>query len=313
MAGSPFEIQQLRGFIAVAEELNFRRAAERLNMTQPPLSRQIRQLEHLLSVTLFERTNRSVRLTAAGQSFLYDAVDILKRSEAAKLSAMQAARGEAGAIAIGFVPSAAAIFVPTLVASLAKSAPAVKLQLLEMMSYEQTEALRSGKLDLGISRLFRGNHTKDIRHIVSEDFVLACPKDHPLTREPVLSIQNLDRVDYISYSVERGGFLAQKLGGLFSLAGVSPNVRQTVSQGYSVIGLVNAGVGVALVPRSTTALKMDNVTYREIALPTKLRSDLYLAVGTNRQSKLNDRVALLIVKALAAYTPQDNETKFAET
>ena len=92
MAGSPFEIQQLRGFIAVAEDLNFRRAAERLQMTKPTLSRQIRQLEHLLIVTLFERTNRSVRLTAAGRSFLFDAQDILKRAEAAKLSAIQAAR-----------------------------------------------------------------------------------------------------------------------------------------------------------------------------------------------------------------------------
>jgi len=97
----------------------------------------------LLSVTLFERTNRSVRLTAAGRSFLFDAQDILKRAEAAKLSAIQAARGETGAISIGFVPSAAAIVIPKITAHFCRVAPAVKLCLSEMMSYEQTESLRS--------------------------------------------------------------------------------------------------------------------------------------------------------------------------
>lgn len=298
MAGSPFEIQQLRGFIAVAEELNFRRAAERLQMTQPPLSRQIRQLEHLLSVTLFERTNRSVRLTAAGQSFLYDAQDILKRAEAAKLSAIQAARGETGAISIGFVPSAAAIVIPKITTHLRRVAPAVKLCLSEMMSYEQTESLRSGKLDFGISRIHRGNHSQDFRHIIRETFVLAVPKTHPLAYVDEVTIDQLDGVDMVSYSAERGGFLADTLDSLYAISGICPNVRQSVSQGYSVIGLVNEGIGVALVPCSTRTMQMENIIYRDIALPDNVYSDLYLANGTSQQSNLIDRVAQLIVDSV---------------
>ena len=119
-----FEFFQLRCFVAVAEELNFRRAAERLNMTQPPLSRQIRQLKARVGVTLFERINRPVRLTPAGEDFFANAVEMLQRAEFAVLSARQAERGEIGTVALGFVPSAALAFVPRIAGRWQSACPA---------------------------------------------------------------------------------------------------------------------------------------------------------------------------------------------
>ena len=123
-----FEFFQLRCFVAVAEELNFRRAAERLNMTQPPLSRQIRLLEDRVGVKLFDRTNRRVRLTSAGEDFFANAIDILQRAEHAVLTARQAERGEIGSVAMGFVPSASLEFIPRIVGAVAAAASRRHLQ-----------------------------------------------------------------------------------------------------------------------------------------------------------------------------------------
>ncbi|MCB1491215.1 MAG: LysR family transcriptional regulator, partial [Rhodobiaceae bacterium] len=140
MARGRYELNQLRCFVAVAEELNFRRAAERLAMTQPPLSRQIKLLEHGIGLTLLERSNRAVRLTPAGESFLVSATDLLQRAEHAVLTARQAERGEIGAIAMGFVPSAALEFVPRIVDAMSEKLPQVSFNPTEMMSYEIVEA-----------------------------------------------------------------------------------------------------------------------------------------------------------------------------
>lgn len=147
------DLNHLRSFVAVAEELNFTRAARRLNMTQPPLSRQIAQLEHAVGVRLLDRTNRSVRLTAAGKRLLVDAVDVLSRVENATLHARQAERGELGAVMLGFVPSASIELIPRVAARVRELLPGVQLTLREMMTYEQIEALLAGTLDIGIFRL----------------------------------------------------------------------------------------------------------------------------------------------------------------
>ena len=153
MSGQLFELQHLRAFVAVAEELNFRRAAVRLNMTQPPLSRQIGLLEHAVGARLLDRTNRSVRLTAAGRRFLSDAVEILTRAESAALFARQAARGESGTIILGFVPSAAIEVIPRIIARLRADMPGVQLTLREMMTFELIEGLLAGSLEIGLLRL----------------------------------------------------------------------------------------------------------------------------------------------------------------
>jgi DNA-binding transcriptional LysR family regulator len=302
--GHSFELFQLRCFVAVAEELNFRRAAERLNMTQPPLSRQIRLLEDRVGVTLFERTNRRVRLTSAGEDFFANAVEILQRAEHAVLTARQAERGEIGTVAMGFVPSAALEFIPRIVGALATHLPGVTFTPTEMMSYEIVEALRSGRLDLGLTRMPGRGDEIVCRRVVSEPFVLAAPRDNALATQETVTIADLHDAPFVAYSAERGGYLREVHTGLFAAAGVAPRTIQEVSQTHTILALVNQGIGVALVPASSSALRMANLTYRQIELPAQFCSNLYLAFGPKRStSALHQRVTAAILEELSDVAP----------
>ncbi len=303
MATGQFEFFQLRCFVAVAEELNFRRAAERMHMTQPPLSRQIKLLEHALGLLLFERTNRQVSLTPAGATFLVNATDILQRAEYAALSAKQAERGEVGAIAMGFVPSAALEFVPRIVSALRQALPGVTFNPTEMMSYEIVEALNSGQIDLGLTRSSGRQTDLESIRVISETFVLATPSSHPLAHKDRPTLADLDGLDVVAYSTERGGFVREMQNALFAGADVSPRVALDVSQTHSVVALVNRGIGVAFVPSSTQAMRMANVVYRHVDLPDWFRSELYLIAGHKRRVALHSRVRDIILDALGAYAP----------
>ncbi len=258
MSSTLFELNQLRYFVAVAEELNFRRAARRLNITQPPLSRHINLLEHALGVRLFDRTNRSVRLTAAGERFLFDAIDILKRAESASLFARQTERGEGGALVLGFVPSATLEVIPTIALRAKERMPGLNLTLREMMSFEVVEGLLAGSLEIGLTRLLRRTPQLTMKKVWSEPFVLAIPRDHPLATKPDLTIHDLNGVDFIGFSTERGGFLYEVVQGYLNTVGVTPRTVFAVSQGRTIMALVDTGLGVGLVPRSNGLIAQSN-------------------------------------------------------
>ncbi|WP_226628201.1 LysR substrate-binding domain-containing protein [Alloyangia pacifica] len=298
MAQVSYDFFQLRFFIAVAEELNFRRAAARLNMTQPPLSRQIKLLEDRIGLTLFDRSNRSVRLTPAGESFLKSATDLMQRAEYAVLTARQAERGEVGNVVMGFVPSASLHFVPQIASALKRSMPGVKFEPIEMMSYEIAEGLQSGKLDLGLTR--SATHAQEVENIllVREPFVLVLPRDHALCAVANLRVEDLHGVDFVGYSSERGGFLKDIHRALFATVGVTPDTVQEVSQTQTIVSLVNAGLGVGLVPRSASAMQMENVLFRPVAAPKEFNSTLYLNIAPNRGTPLNEKVRATILGAL---------------
>jgi len=148
-----FEISQLRCFVAVAEELHFSRAAERLHMTQPPLSRQIRLLEHHVGAQLLARNSRTVKLTAAGKAFFPEAARILRIAEEATFTARRAARGEQGSLAIGFTSASGYSLLPEVVRRLRERAPGIALTLKELVSTAQVEALNAGELDKGVEIL----------------------------------------------------------------------------------------------------------------------------------------------------------------
>ena len=168
-----------------------------------------------------------------------------------------------------------------------------------MMSYEIVEALRSGRLDLGLTRMPGRGDEIVCHHAVSEPFVLAVPADHPLATRETVTLADLDRTPFVAYSAERGGYLREVQTGLFAAAGIAPRTTQEVSQTHTILALVNRGIGVALVPASSCALKMDNLAYRQIDLPPQFRSDLYLALGPKRRtSPLHRRVTDLILEAL---------------
>ncbi|WP_292294401.1 LysR substrate-binding domain-containing protein [Marivita sp.] len=298
MTHGAFEFFQLRCFVAVATELNFRRAAARMNMTQPPLSRQIKLLEHGVGVTLLDRDQSGVRLTPAGQTFLAAATELLQRAEAALLSARQAARGEAGAVVIGFVPSAAIEFIPRMVVALKAQLPDVSFTVTELMSYEIVEGLLSGQLDLGLTRANSTRGGIESVRVVNEPFVLAMPADHPLENGRDLTLADLDGVEMVGYSADRGGVLRDILKKAYTAAEVNPVIIQEVSQTHAVLSLVNGGLGAALVPRSAQGVHMANMVFAQIEMSDRYRSMLYLNSGPDRDSALDRRVREIVIDAL---------------
>jgi len=300
LASGKFEYHQLRCFVSVAEELNFRRAAERMNMTQPPLSRQIKLLEHGIGLTLLERSNKQVRLTSAGENFYDSAIEMLQRAEQSVLKARQAERGETGSIELGFVPSAALDFIPRIFIAMNQHLPGVKLIATEMMSYEIVEAQASGRLDLGLTRMEVPRSGIQRVKAVSEGFVLAVPAEHRLARAETPTMADLDGERFIGYSTDRGGFLRETHQSLFALAEVNPNIVLEFSQTHTVLAMVNRGLGVALVPGSSRVLQMANVCFRDIELPRRFRSDLYLVYRSTRRTKVQEKVRVLIMNTLAA-------------
>ncbi|MCL4133871.1 UNVERIFIED_CONTAM: hypothetical protein GTU68_022530 [Idotea baltica] len=291
----------MRCFVAVAEELSFRRAADRMNMTQPPLSRQIKILEERVNLTLLERSNRHVRLTPAGENFYHSAIDIIQRSEHAVLNARQAERGETGSIAIGFVPSAAFKFMPLIAQRMAAEMPLVTLSPIEMMGYEVVEAQRSGRIDLGLTRMENPRGEIERTRVVNEPFVLAIPRAHPLAKKTRLSISDFDGEPYISFTKDRGGYLKETLSALFYACNITPDTRLEASQTHAVISLVNHGLGFAVVPRSAQVIQMRDVIYREIDLPSQYRSDMYLVARSGHSTVVRDRVRTLITDALSQF------------
>ena len=177
-----FELSQVRCFVAVAEELHFGRAAARLNMTQPPLSRQIQILERILGVKLLQRGNRLVKLTPAGQSFLTEARLILKLTESAALLARRVAEGKAGSVNIGFTAASSYSYVPELVAVCRRQLPDVELILKEMVSGDQLKRLGAGEIDIGLLRPPIPRTGLQFLGVKAEPMIAAGPAGHRLAR-----------------------------------------------------------------------------------------------------------------------------------
>src|ERR1700744_2529573 len=194
------ELHHLRCFVAVAEELHFGRAAARLNMTQPPLSRQIQVLEHIIDAPLLERTSRSVRLTPAGRSFLPEARRILKLAESASQVARRIGLGKTGALKIGYTAAAPYGFLPELVAACRARLPEVDFSLKEMVSGDQFEALASGQIDAGLLRPPIARPELASRRLVAEPLLAAIPRKHPLANADSITIKDFDDQPFVMYS-----------------------------------------------------------------------------------------------------------------
>ena len=285
-----FELSQLRCFVAVAEELHFGRAALRLNMTQPPLSRQIQLLEHAIEVKLFDRTSRSVVLTQAGTTFLPEARRLLRLSEAAALSAKRAATGQAGTVTIGFTAVSGYDFLPRLIDRFRKAAPDIDLILREMVSAEQIEALAAGRIDLGLIRPPFSRIELHSRCVVREPLLLAAPAGHPLARAASVTLADLDRQPLVTYSPYEARYFYDLLATLFTKAGIAPQYVQHISQIHSILGLVKAGLGVALVPQAAANLRFRGVVLRPIKVSPRI-VELHLAW---RRSNANPALPVLI-------------------
>ena len=271
-----FELSQLRCFVAAAEELHFGRAAQRLNMTQPPLSRQIQLLERILGVLLLERTSRLVKLTPAGRVFLLEARRIIRLAESATLATRRVAQGNAGRIAIGFTAASSYSFIPQIVAMAREQLPNIELELREMVTSDQVEGLLTGLIDIGFVRPPMERQEFDTRRVVTEKLVAALPAGDPRLNEAALTLGHFDAAPLIMYSREGAGYFHNMLVGLFHEAGVAPSFVQHVTQIHSMLGLVQAGLGAAIVPEAAAALQLSDVKFRPLVTEPERPVELHM-------------------------------------
>ncbi|ACL61837.1 LysR substrate-binding domain-containing protein [Methylobacterium nodulans] len=294
------DFSQIRCFVAVAEELHFGRAAARLSMTQPPLSRQIQVLERILDVQLLERSSRSVRLTAAGRSFLPEAVRILRLSEAAAHVTRQVAAGKAGTLKLSFTAASAYDFLPNLVTACRAALPDVTLSLREMVTKDQIEELLAGRIDAALVRPPVTHPDLDAVRARAEPLVAALPADHPLAGRETLALADFDGMPFIAYAPHEARYFYDLVAGLFAEARVQPRTVQQLAQIHSILALVRAGLGFALVPQAAERLRLDGVAYRPLALERPRPVELVLAWRRDHDNPLIDQLRRLVEEGARA-------------
>ncbi len=264
----PIELRPLRYFVAVAEEMHFGRAAARLHMTQPPLSQTIQALESQLGTPLFSRTRRSVALTAAGRALLPEAQRLLMQAESLPALVQRAAAGESGQLRLAFVSSADYSVLPVALREFRSAYPAVQIDLREATSDVQLEELAAGNIDLGILIPPVPDKLKTILDyfpVLTEPLVLALPADSKLaTATRKVSLKSCAGLPLIIFPRRLAPALHDQILGCFREAGLTPSIEQEAIQMQTIVGLVAAGMGIALVPQSVSNLKRPGVEYRAL-------------------------------------------------
>jgi DNA-binding transcriptional LysR family regulator len=262
-----YELKQLRCFVAVGEELHFGRAAKHLHMTQPPLSRQIQMLEQELKIKLLTRTSRTVQLTPAGRAFLPEARRILALTESAAMAARRIAKGESGLIRMGFTASSCYTFLPRLLALASASLKGFGVVLNEMVTMQQMEALHANRIDFGLVRPVIDKRDLGMACVVREPLLLAVPITHRFATGPAPTMKDLAREPFITFSPVEGRYFYELIERMFRKAGVSARYVQYISQVHSILALVGAGIGIALVPETAKKLHFEGAVLRELAGP----------------------------------------------
>ncbi len=261
------ELRHLRYFVAVAEELHFGRAAERLFIAQPPLSQQIQQLERELGVLLFARTSRRVQLTPAGEVFLDEARRTLAGLEAGANAARRAARGETGWLGIGFAASATYDLLPTVLHDYRAAYPEVQLSLRELNAAEQALALRDKSIHVGLARPAIEGTDLETHALLEEPYLVALPAAHPRVGERDIALASLAEEPFVSFPEAPAPSYAQAVRAACEGAGFTPRIAQEVREMQTAISLVVAGVGITLLPASVIHLHRDGLVYRPLREP----------------------------------------------
>lgn len=259
-----FTLDQARSFIVVSEELHFGRAAERLNMTQPPLSRQIQKLERSVGVELLERDNRRVALTPAGRAFLAEARKLVVAAERAPKTAQRIAAGKSGQLRVGFTAASGFSLLGPLLSEIATELPDVDVELQELVTGEQVTAIADGDLDLGLARPAFDQELIDSHLLFTEDLLLAVPVGHALDNLPrAPMVGDLKNVPLIMHSPTQARYFYDLV--VRNVPIEHANVVHTVSQILTMVALVAAGRGVAFVPESAKLLGVAGVSYLRLA------------------------------------------------
>ncbi|MBD2436752.1 LysR family transcriptional regulator [Nostoc sp. FACHB-110] len=266
------ELRHLRYFIAVAEELHFSKAAERLHIAQPPLSQQIQQLEAELDVELFQRkTKRQVQLTEAGQVFLQEAYQLLAQLERAIELTQRTGRGERGQLRIGFTSLVTYDVLPVILRRFREEFPEVELILQELTTSQQEQALRDRSIHIGFAHPPLEDTTLSQECIHQASLIVALPEIHPLAKQQSISVRSLANESFIMFPRHLGPGLYDQILNLFcQIANFNPKVTQEAIQMQTIIGLVSAGMGIAIVASSLQNLQRSGVVYRPIEEVTPL-------------------------------------------
>jgi DNA-binding transcriptional LysR family regulator len=261
------ELRLWRQFIAVAEELHFGRAALRLHMTQPPLTQAIAGLERLLGVRLFDRTKRSVHLTAAGHALLPEARELLARALALPAHARAAAHGESGRLRLAFVSTVGFGLLPQWVLAFRSMYPRIELELIESTGDVQLQGLERGDIDAGFMLHSPGFAPSGLRHlrIVREPLVLALPAQHELANARSLSLGRVLDQQLVIFPRRILPSIHDAILGMYHAAGRAPRIAQEAIQMQTIVNLVSAGLGLAWVPDSVRQFQRPGVVYRQVA------------------------------------------------
>ncbi len=261
---SSLELRHLRYFVAVAEELHFGRAARRLGIAQPPLSQQIQRLEQVVGVRLFERTSRRVQLTDGGTTLLSEARRVLAAATEALEATRRAGRGELGELRVAFAATVMFLALPAVIREFRGRFPGVHLDLREMPTGPQLAALKAGEIDIGFVREPQPDPELEIVTVMREPLRIAVNKSHPLAARPTIAVRHLAEEPFVLFPEELAPGLYAQVLGLCRAAGFTPRVVEESRELYTIVSLVEAGIGVSILPASVEKLGWRGVRYRAI-------------------------------------------------
>jgi DNA-binding transcriptional LysR family regulator len=245
------ELRQIRSFLSIAETLHFGRTAELIHLSQPALSLQIRALEEEVGVRLFDRNRRKTTLTAAGVAFRDDAVAALSQLDQAIRRARMAANGKLGLLRIGFISTAGSEIVPNIVGQFRELNPEVEFSLRAIPTADQVQMLEAGSLDIGFLRLPIGGHSGlDVVTVHREPFVLVVPASHKLSRRKRVRLSEVSGQDFVMYERTYAPGFHDLIFGMLRDSRIVPNVSQTAAEISTLISLVDAHMGIAILPAS---------------------------------------------------------------
>ena len=292
------DLRQLRYFVAVAEEGHITRAAQRLGMQQPPLSQQIKALEGQLGVQLFRRKARGVELTESGQVLLAEAHFILARLEQAERATLSTARGEQGKLRVGVAPTAPFHpFVPGVIRAFRQAFPSVEITLDECLSRQAVQGLKEARLDVAFVRAELADPELTVHRLFEEPMVVAVPAGHALAQKRGAEPHPLSvfaQESFIAFArVEGPGMFDATLAACLR-AGFTPRLGQEAPRITSTLGLVAAGLGVAIVPASISRIAMDGVAYCELLPAERPKVPLHLATRRGASSPVLRNFADLV-------------------
>jgi DNA-binding transcriptional LysR family regulator len=294
------DLRHFRYFVAVAEEQHFGRAAERLHMTLPPLSMQIRQLEDHIGVSLFERGKRPIQMSAAGRDFYVYARTILQQSDTAVNRARQSAAGELGNLTVAVTAASLLGPLPSRIGAFNSRYTGVTLTFREMITRDQLQALENRLIDLGVMRpTVLPDHIRS-RVILSEPLIVALPYDHPLTAYERIAPEQLNGCAFINYDRKNSPYFYRLAQTFLLHQHLQTRVILEASQLTTMIALVGTGAGIAIIPKAGANIRIQGVEFRPFDLAKPPRSELLVCWHSDQHNPILENLLHILAPPLTS-------------